>query len=79
MTISNSKMKCTPNTPESITNECFEKCLNRAKIKYLGALLKLKFTNLKYFTLNSGRNIGTYVLNAAKSALPQLNNTSQHL
>ena len=68
----------TSNTPESMKN-VFPKYLFGAKIEYLGALLKLKFMNIKYFTLNSGRNIGTYVLNAAKSALPQLNNTSQHL
>jgi hypothetical protein len=74
MTFSNSKMKCTPNTPE-----CFGKYLIRTEIRYLDCIIKTEIYESKYFTLNSGRNIGTYVLNAAKSALPQLNNTSQHL
>lgn len=72
-------MKCTSNTPESMKNECFGKYFVRAKMKYLGCIIKTEIYESKYFTLNSGRNIGTYVLNAAKSALPQLNNTSQHL
>ena len=41
MTISNIKMKCTPNTPESImTNECFGKYLIRAEIRYLSCIIK---------------------------------------
>ena len=62
-----------------MTNECFEKYLIRTEIRYSGCIIKTEIYEFKYFTLNSGRNIGTYVLNAAKSALPQLNNTSQHL
>ena len=64
--------------PES-RNVCFGKHLIRAKIKYFGCIIKTEIYESKHFTLNSGRNIGTYVLNAAKSALPQLNNTSQRL